>query len=118
MCIIVDTNVAAEFFRRVPAYEPVWVALVAHRTRLVRGGKLAGELVANAEIARIIAELDRQGLMWVEDNVKVDRATDKVRNRGLCQSDDYHIIALALVSGSRLLCTRDKALMTDFTNPG
>lgn len=33
------------------------------------------------------------------------------------KSDDPHILALALVSGVRLLCSRDTALHADFKNP-
>lgn len=36
--------------------------------------------------------------------------------RGMCQSDDTHIIALAQISGARLLFSNDKALHQDFKN--
>ena len=33
-----------------------------------------------------------------------------------CKSDDEHVLALALVSGARLLYTNDPALIDDFGN--
>jgi hypothetical protein len=33
------------------------------------------------------------------------------------QSDDPHVLALALAGGARLIYTRDQALINDFTNP-
>ena len=35
---------------------------------------------------------------------------------GLVKSDDEHVLALALVSGARLLYTNDSALKSDFSN--
>jgi hypothetical protein len=41
---------------------------------------------------------------------------EKVKKRGYCTCDDEHIIALALVSRARLLCSNDQNLVEDFTN--
>ena len=35
---------------------------------------------------------------------------------GVCKSNDLHVLALALVSGARLLYTNDTALIDDFGN--
>jgi hypothetical protein len=45
----------------------------------------------------------------------VDVKTNEVAQQ--CVSDDPHIIALALESGARFLCSLDQDLHTDFTNP-
>ena len=34
----------------------------------------------------------------------------------MCRSDDEHVLALAVVSGARLLYTNDTALIADFKN--
>ena len=48
------------------------------------------------------------------DSAIVDAETNKLVANGNCKSDDEHIIALALVSGARILCTTDADLMDDF----
>ena len=35
----------------------------------------------------------------------------------VCCSNDSHIVALAIVSGARVVVSRDQALAEDFTNP-
>jgi len=40
-----------------------------------------------------------------------------LKETGLCESNDCHVIGLALASGARTLCTHDKALQRDFRNP-
>jgi hypothetical protein len=69
------------------------------------------------QIQLILTELDRRGsLRKVPDN-DVDEMTKTVRDEGLCVSDDPHIIALARIARTRLLCSHDKDLHADFTNP-
>ena len=51
----------------------------------------------------------------IDDN-PVDAATETLRRRQICRSDDEHILALAQVSGARLLFTNDRALQDDFTD--
>ena len=46
----------------------------------------------------------------------VDDHAAGLRGEGVCRSNDLHVIALALVSGARLLYTNDRALIDDFGN--
>ena len=46
----------------------------------------------------------------------VEARTEELRRRDVCRSDDEHVVALALVSGARLLYTNDAALIDDFKN--
>ena len=48
---------------------------------------------------------------------RVDAETAIIKQQGLCRSDDPHVIALAKISGARLLCTSDEDLHADFKNP-
>ncbi len=50
------------------------------------------------------------------DEAVDDHATG-LRKEGVCKSNDVHVLALALVSGARLLYTNDAALKDDFGNP-
>ena len=47
----------------------------------------------------------------------VNEAETDLKADGSCVSDDEHIIALAKVSGARLLYSKDGDLHSDFTNP-
>ena len=49
-----------------------------------------------------------------DDNVEA--RTIDLRRRDVCNSNDQHVLALALVSGARLLYTNDAALIADFKN--
>ena len=47
---------------------------------------------------------------------EVEARTDELRQREIRRSDDEHVLALALVSGARLLYSNDAALIEDFKN--
>ena len=44
----------------------------------------------------------------------VDSEAETLQSQGVCRSDDEHVLALASVSGARLLFTNDNALQDDF----
>ena len=46
----------------------------------------------------------------------VDREERTVGELRLCRSNDLHVVALARLSGARVLCTNDHDLEIDFTN--
>ena len=54
--------------------------------------------------------------MRIEKASEVDARTEHIKGEGTCRSDDEHIIALAQISGARLLYSNDRALRHDFTN--
>ena len=118
MCAIVDANVAYQVFGddRPAAGERFFDWLSSPRGQLVVGGKLRSEL-----------SRDRRFLKWFETAVRygrarsvIDEAVDdragELHRQGICKSDDEHVLALALVSGARLLYTNDPALIDDFGN--
>ena len=119
MCLIVDTNVAVQVFASIGPtdFTPVQRALSSGKAVGVYGGKLTDEYLAIKSLRSIIRELDRKGSLRKVSDSKVEDATETVQNEGQCHSDDPHIIALARVSGVRLLCSNDHDLHTDFTNP-
>ena len=117
MCSIIDANVAHEVFgsNRPPAGSEFFKWLVNGTGRLVAGGKLLSEL--NKTSAR---EWARQALSTglierVRDAEVNSRADELVRQRS-CVSNDPHVIALAQLSGARLLYSNDTALHEDFGN--
>ena len=116
MCAIVDTNVAHEVFGAdLPlAGERFFNWIEKGSERLVAGGKLLDELGASegfSEWARIAVSA---GKMRIVPKDKVNTKTAEIENQGGYESDDPHVLALAQVSGARLLYSNDAALQKDF----
>ena len=110
MCVIVDNNVVGLFLGD---------ARFASVRERVSSGKCCCYFGGTTQLAEypeqftdILVEFDRAGKAKVCSASRVD--AEEVRVRPLCVSDDPHVIALARVSGARLLCTDDVGLMTDF----
>ena len=76
--------------------------------RLVVGGKLLEELEESSEGFRLWAsEAADAGKMRVVNKNEIDARTREIENEGEYKSDDPHILALAQVSGARLLYSND-----------
>ncbi len=122
MCAIVDNNMRDRFFGAPidPALQPLWNWIADRKGVLVVGGKLRTELYGSSNARRVIQEWIRtKRAKDTEDNNpgKVGAETHSIADNGLCKSNDPHAIALARVSGARLLCSGDKNLHKDFSNP-
>lgn len=121
MCLIVDTNVAHRVFlaRDDDDFRHVFACLFEGRmprVSIVYGGKLLQEYMKSAPIRRALTILDRAGSARKISDALVESETQTVVGLRLCQSDDEHIIGLALASNVRLLCSNDRDLHSDFTN--
>lgn len=118
MCLIVDANLASHVFGEPTHndFQPVMVWLTSPREdgRLVFGGHLAIELNKVNAARRFVKALQQAGRARFIPTVALKAETDNLP--ALCVSNDYHVIALARVSGARILCSRDKALHQDFSN--
>ena len=118
MCLIVDTNVGARFFDVPdPDLEPLRRAVLGKGCCLVYGGELRREYMKLTEVRRKLVIWDRAGKAKAIPDTTVDARSRQLVLTGALKSDDPHIIALAQEAGSRLLCSEDKALHDDFTNP-
>jgi hypothetical protein len=118
MCLIVDMNAARDAIGEGLSadYEPIRKALLSGKARLMYGGRLASEYARDHSIARTVVQLDRAGVALRFRDSDIDGQEKKVKAAGLCKSNDTHIIALAQLSGARVLCSGDQNLHTDFTN--
>ena len=118
MCGIVDANVAHEVFgdNRPPAGRHFFDWLASPRGRLVVGGELRRELSRDHRFVRWLGTATRIGRARMMTDEDVDARTNELRRRDVCASDDEHVLALALVSGARLIYTNDAALIADFKN--
>lgn len=120
MCAIVDANVVSEVFGTNPPEAGMEFLLWIERNvngRLVVGGKLLDELYNSSPGFREWAsEVQRSGNMRRIKKEQIDVQEEKLREASEYVSDDPHIIALAQVSGARLLYSNDKKLQQDFNN--
>ncbi len=126
MCVIVDANCVGEMFGTSPSRAGKqllnWIDRRGSRPR-------AGRLVFGADLA---AEIDHIGFgRWLQEALQagnaisfekgakkelIDKKRKKLKQDDSCKSNDEHIIALAQVSGARLLYSADRDLHQDFRN--
>ncbi|WP_420445410.1 hypothetical protein [Candidatus Poriferisodalis sp.] len=128
MCAILDANVVSELWEAsgTPAGQGFRLAVESGRVRLVvAGSQLKSELdAASRRMGPWLQQLRLSGKLSKPDDAldgRVDSCTEEVRARppngaDACTSDDHHIIALAQLSGARLLYTNDQKLTSDFGN--
>jgi hypothetical protein len=119
MCLILDANCLHKVFPDVDAeFIPIYEALMSGNAKLVLGGtKLKNEYALLSKAWRMVVALDKAGRMKKVNDSLVDTKEAELNASGLLKSDDPHVMALAMVSGVRLLCSHDQNLHTDFTNP-
>jgi hypothetical protein len=121
VCLIVDSNVVHRVLLDPTDkdFRDIYVSLFGKgrvRAVVVYGGRLLEEYGTSARVIRALAALDRAGRARAIPAQTVGEETSKVIQSGLCVSNDHHVIALARVSGVRLLCSNDQPLHQDFTN--
>ena len=119
MCAIVDANIASEVFgpRPQPTGAKFFEWLEEGTGRLVAGGQLLEELENGSPGFRKWASVAvGAGKLRIVNKEEVDTRTCHIQSQGACKSDDPHVIALAQVSGARLLYSNDTNLQGDFTD--
>ena len=114
MCAIVDANVASRFFAHDSDLLPLWKWIDDGKGRLAVGGQLTEELSRVAGAAAQLRAWLQAGLAFREDTGQLEAERQQVADQ--CSSDDSHVIALARVSGARILCSSDRRLHADFGN--
>jgi hypothetical protein len=120
VCISIDANLAFYIFTSSPEgdFRPVfdWLHAPDKSGCVVYGGKLANELSTRTASRRYLLELSRAGRARLIPEGIIQPQEEELIRRGLCQSNDPHVIALARVSGARTLCSHDQKLHQDFRN--
>ncbi len=87
-----------------------------HGGTIVIGGKVRKELCEIKAVERRIRVLLQAGRARTYPDDVVDSEQAVVEASGQCESDDPHVIALARISGARVLFSSDGALCADFRN--
>ena len=116
MCAILDANVTSEVFGREksPAGQRFRDWLESGQSFLVMGGKLADELTHDHRFRTWSHPAIQYGRLRLVDSAEVEKRTVELRSSNACISDDEHVIALAQLSGARLLFTNESGLHHDF----
>lgn len=118
MCAIIDANVASKAFGRDKRTEDgdlfrEWVD--KGQGRLVVGGKVKRELVERVGgFKHWLKEAESSNRVKLIDDGEVERRTTALSKDSSLRSNDQHVIALAQISGARLLYSNDEDLKQDF----
>ena len=117
MCAIIDANVSHEVFgsSRPEAGKEFFAWIHDGSGFLVAGGRLLDELYSTQarEWARQAA---LSGRMKIVNSTDISVKERELLDQHVLRSDDPHVIALAQVSGARLLYSNDRALQQDFAD--
>ena len=118
MCAIVDANAAGKPFRKDSHYEghaaKILEAVDSRGLKVVAGGKLLKELCQHSGFKLWWREAVRSGSARRVPKNAIEKERRKIEQNGGCGSNDVHVVALARVSGARLLITDDRKLQKDF----
>ena len=117
MCLIVDINALHLCFDvdagEHQSFAPIRNWLFNGSGKFVYGGSKYKSELAKSGYLRILAELNRSGSTVPIDDLKVDTKQQelekKYRKKGY---DDAHIVSISLVSGCKVICTKDSGLMS------
>ena len=118
MCSIVDADSADILFGEDPPDGAArflrWLG--QGKFRLVIGGRrLEVEFQRTSRETQVwMAQAQAAGLLWIENWDRVNEREVMLIQSGACRSNDEHIIALAQISGARLLYSGDQMLHVDF----
>lgn len=117
MCLIVDNNITGDLLADPPdaacAKVLDWVTKPLRDGALVYGGRLAREYDGSPRMRKLVLALQKRGRAFLIPSEIVDAEEVRLAEGGSLRSDDGHVVALARVSGTRLVFTRDLALMSD-----
>ena len=116
MCIILDANCIGQFKDRANEdMKPVWHWLDGKNGKIVYSNTKTFQREWNRGGGyNLERELRRNGNLKLVPNQDVIEKQNELK--GQIQSDDPHIIALAIVANVKVLVSRDRALQQDFKN--
>lgn len=120
MDVIIDANCSASALCPQPHAEfaPLMQAILNGSLRIQYGGtKLTEEYMRLGQVWKFLRVLDQAGRVAVVARAAVDEEEKRLAEECQLKSDDPHVLAIARISGARLLCSRDQALHQDFGNP-
>jgi len=118
MCGIIDANVSHQVFGESASDAGLaflnWIE--QGQKRLVVGGKNLSELSHYSRYRIWSRKASSRGIIRKLNDEAVTQRERELKQNRLISSDDQHVLALAQLSGARLLFTNDKRLRRDFKN--
>lgn len=117
MCVICDANATNRLVR--PGSEEGKLLLdwiVEKGGQIVLGGRLKKESYHNEKVRQLYSRLLDAGRLHLIPDDRVESETKILEERGDLLSDDPHVLALARISGARILFSYDNNLGRDFKN--
>lgn len=118
MCVILDTNSVSEVFgiERSVAGATLYQWIMKGGIQLVVGKTILEELNNKVFEDWYSTAIKRGRVIRIskQEETKANEIIKDLIKKSKCKSNDQHIIALAQVSGARLLYTQDNDLMSDF----
>jgi predicted nucleic acid-binding protein len=116
MCLIVDTNTFDMVFNdkniHHDHFETIKQFVLNGKTKLIVGGRYFDELKIMRKYNGLLALLRSQAKVVYVDDEKVNFKEEEVTKIEPDPAfNDTHVVALAVVSGAKLLCTNDNLLM-------
>ena len=121
MCAIIDASVLTEIVgdNRTPAGIGFLDWITNGEGKVIYGGsRQLAEYKKVSGFAELIEELDRQNLARQLDKSEVDSISDSLVKQHPLRSKqkDSNVLAIAILSGARMLFSNDKPLHEDFKN--
>lgn len=83
---------------------------------VIGGTKYREEVGRHNQARRFFVERLRAGRAIAVDDKSVNAEEERLASAKACSSDDEHVVALARISGARVVCTEDQALWADIKN--
>lgn len=117
MCVILDASIAGVLMSN-SDFRPLLGWIDSTPGMIVYGGRQGEELAKVTDLAKRLRSWSASGHARQIDAERLKSEEAIVREIGLCKSNDVHVIALARVTGARILAADDHNLETDFKNQG
>jgi hypothetical protein len=112
----VDANAVGDLTTPSEDGAPVLKWLLTGGGALIIGGKLRREITKSLRMQATLVVLNQAGKLHDLNDETVEVTSQKIKRTNLCCSNDPHVIAAAVVSGCRLIFTKDKDLHKDAKN--
>jgi len=120
MCVVLDCNIISSVFnpseKDHEEFKPVLHWITSGNGKMVFGGsKYKKELNRMKSYLKFIKELSKAGKCINVDDSAVDKIQNEIKNKHR-DFNDYHIVAIIIVSKVRIICTKDKKAIPWFKN--
>jgi len=118
MCLIIDANKINDLvnYPDDPDHKTIYRWLDNQNGKIATGGLNLKELTKSDSGKRFISTLLQAGRALKYDDRDIRKEERKLVKSSLLNSNDEHVLALAVVSDARVLFSNDQALCDDFTN--